>query len=364
MNPTRSPITTREIVPWSALHPSEIDAEMERLDQARYRADQLKAALWRRGVWDWEEMTELPKELRRRLADVRPLRTLVPQIDRTSPSDGSNKVLFAAADGGLVETVLMRARGGRHTICVSSQIGCPAACSFCASGLGSFTRNLGVAEIVDQVDFFARKLDLKGGAIDNVVFMGMGEPFLNYSRVMKAIERLRDASGLGLGARRITVSTVGIVPAIHRFAAQAGAVNLAISLHAPNDELRSRLVPYNRQFPITGILDAVSEYIDSTHRRVSFEYVLLSGTNDQPDLASSLADLLRPLVPLVHVNLIPWNPFEEAHYRRSTREAAQRFEAGLRRGGINATIRYSKGLDIDAACGQLRHRSSVEAVAS
>jgi len=194
--------------------------------------------------------------------------------------------------------------------------------------------------------------------------MGMGEPFLNYGRVLESIARLRDGDGLGLGARRMTVSTVGIVPVMRRFIHDGGEVNLAVSLHAPNDELRSLLVPYNRRFPIGDILDAAQEYVQTTRRRISIEYVLLSGTNDNPPLAVELARLLQPLNPLVHVNLIPWNPFGEAAFMRARRDAAEDFCRRLRLAGINATIRYSKGLDIDAACGQLRSREVTREKAS
>jgi len=204
----------------------------------------------------------------------------------------------------------------------------------------------------------------RGRRIDNIVFMGMGEPFLNYDRVMEAIRRLRDSSGFGFGARHITVSTVGITPGILKFAGDAGEVNLAISLHAPNDELRSRLVPYNRRFPIADILAAARSYCDRTGRRVSFEYVLLEGTNDTVTLAGDLARLLKKLNPLVHVNLIPWNPFPEAEFSRATRDRSERFASTVRDGGVNATVRYSKGLDIDAACGQLRRQAELEALAS
>jgi 23S rRNA (adenine2503-C2)-methyltransferase len=225
-------------------------------------------------------------------------------------------------------------------------------------------RNLSTDEIVDQVEFFAGRLRRRGEHLDNVVYMGMGEPFLNYGRVMESITVLRDPAGLGLGARRITVSTVGIVPVFARFTRDAGEVNLAVSLHAPNDQLRTRLVPYNHQFPIGSIMGEVRDYVQTTRRRVSFEYVLLHGTNDSRDLAVELGALLRPLKPLVHVNLIPWNPFGGAGFSRGTREAAEDFEGWLARAGINTTIRYSKGLDIDAACGQLRQHDQLEAQAS
>jgi 23S rRNA (adenine2503-C2)-methyltransferase len=293
-------------------------------------------------------------------ADYR-VRAVEARLHLTS-ADGAEKALFELGDGATVETVLIPSRqaGGRTrlTVCVSSQVGCPAACSFCATGLGGFSRNLTGAEIADQVMYFAHHLRGRGQRVTNVVFMGMGEPLLNTRAVRDAIARLNDPRGFNFGERHFTVSTVGIVPQLRRFLEWAGQVNLAVSLHAPNDELRSRLVPYNRRFPVASLLDAVKDYVEATRRRVSFEYVLLRGVNDAPPLAVELADLLRPLGGLAHVNLIPWNPFREGHFVRSDGPDAAAFAELLRHRGVNATIRVSKGLDISAACGQLRESAS------
>jgi 23S rRNA (adenine2503-C2)-methyltransferase len=204
--------------------------------------------------------------------------------------------------------------------------------------------------------YFAHQLRRQERRVGNVVFMGMGEPFLNTPAVSEAIRRLSDPAGIAIGERRITVSTVGIIPQIRKFSEWGGQVNLAISLHAPNDELRSELVPYNRLFPIAALLEAVKEYLERTRRRVSFEYVLLRGINDSRGLSCELAELLRPLGGGAHVNLIPWNPYREGKFVRSDGPDADSFAAQLRARGINATIRYSKGLDISAACGQLREQ--------
>jgi 23S rRNA (adenine2503-C2)-methyltransferase len=217
-------------------------------------------------------------------------------------------------------------------------------------------RNLRPDEIVDQVMYFEHAAREERRHVTNVVFMGMGEPFLNTPNVREAIRRLTDPAGYGLGDRHITVSTVGIVPQIRRFAEWGGQVNLAISLHAPNDEVRSSLVPYNDRFPVADIMDAARDYLGATRRRVSFEYVLLRGTNDSPALARDLARLLAPLTGGAHVNLIPWNPFIEGRFVRSEGPDADAFARELRSRGINATIRCSKGLDISAACGQLREQ--------
>jgi 23S rRNA (adenine2503-C2)-methyltransferase len=347
------------------MKPEEVGARLEAVGQPRYRTDQVYAAIHRRGVSEWEAVNELSRHLRATLAEAGPLRSLMPALHRHSALDGTTKVLFRCHDGALVESVLMTS-GDRKTVCVSSQVGCPAACTFCASGLGGLTRNLTGAEIADQVEFFAGLLHPAGETISNVVFMGMGEPFLNYDRVMEAVATLRDPRGLGLGARRFTISTVGIVPGIRRFVDDGGSLNLAVSLHAPNDAIRSSLVPYNKHFPIGDILGVVRQYVDKTHRRVSFEYVLLAGTNDQLSMATELGRLLRPFGQYAHVNLIPWNPFPEKPFDRSKAAVATAFAQEVRRSGVNATIRYSKGLDIEAACGQLRRAretSSPEAFA-
>lgn len=323
-----------------------------------YRARQLHEALSRASVQSWDELTMLPLSLREELARSFRLRSLTVRTHLHGRSDPAEKVLFGLADGPAVETVLIPSISGRRreTVCVSSQVGCPAGCTFCATGLSGFTRNLSGVEIADQVHYFAHQLRAQGRRVTNVVFMGMGEPLLNVPSVQAAVRRLTAPGGLNLGERRITISTVGIVPQMRKLPDWAGQINLAVSLHAPNDDLRARLVPYNQHFPIGDILAATREYLDRTGRRVSFEYVLLRGVNDTPQLAEELAVLLRPLGGLAHVNLIPWNPFREGRFIRSEGPDADAFAAALRRGGINATIRYSKGLDISAACGQLREQ--------
>jgi 23S rRNA (adenine2503-C2)-methyltransferase len=327
---------------------------------APYRAGQVFAALWKRGAQDISELTELPFEARTALASAYRVRTLEVRAHLRSQADGSEKVVFGLRDGTTIETVLIPGRNAsgrrRLTVCVSSQVGCPAACTFCATGLSGFARNLSAGEIADQVMFFAGAARFSGERIDNVVFMGMGEPLLNVPNVREAVRLLLDSSGLGMGDRHITISTVGIVPQLRRFAEWAGQVNLAISLHAPSDDLRSQLVPYNRHFPISEIIDSVAAYVEVTGRRVSFEYVLLRGVNDGSELARDLAQLLRPLGPHAHVNVIPWNPFREGRFERSEGPDADRFARIVRQNGINTTIRYSKGLDISAACGQLREQ--------
>jgi len=328
----------------------------------RYRGRQVYEALSRRAVQNAIQLTELPLALRQEIAEAHRVRTLDPLIHLRSSRDRSEKVLFSLHDGATIESVLIPASNpsgrARVTVCVSSQVGCPAGCTFCATGLAGFARNLSAAEIADQVQYFVHALRAEGKRVTNVVFMGMGEPFLNTRAVREAIASLTDPAGFNLGERHTTVSTVGIVPQIRSFADWAGQVNLAISLHAPNDGLRSRLVPYNKHFPIADLMAAVEEYYLKTRRRVSFEYVLLRSVNDTRELALQLAGLLKPLAGGAHVNLIPWNPFREGRFIRSEGPDAETFERTLRDAGINATIRYSKGLDISAACGQLREKAA------
>ncbi len=346
-------------IPFSTFDLPELEAWAKERELPAYRARQLFAALNCRAIHDFAEMTDFPKELRKSIAAERPLRGLRVVTHRRSPSDQAEKVLFSLWDNRTVETVLIPsspvAEDTRYTVCVSSQVGCPAGCTFCATGLSGFGRNLTPHEITDQVLFFAHRLR-PSARVTNVVFMGMGEPFLNTSAVREAVRRLTNPAGFALGQRHITISTVGIVPQIRRFAEWGGQVNLAISLHAPNDALRTSLVPYNSHFPISELIAAAREYVARTRRRVSFEYVLLKGTNDALPLAHELARLLSPMGGMAHVNLIPWNAFREGQYTRSAGPDADSFCATLRQAGVNATIRYSKGLDISAACGQLRNQ--------
>jgi 23S rRNA (adenine2503-C2)-methyltransferase len=344
--------------PFSALGLEDLLTWAKQRELPAYRARQFFRALSRQGISEIGELTEFPLGLREQTDAERPLRSLQVRMHLHSPTDGSQKVLFALADGMTVETVLIpssrSADPQRYTVCVSSQVGCPAGCTFCATGLSGFGRNLTGYEIADQVMYFAGALRRERRRVTNVVFMGMGEPFLNVPSVRDAVQRLTDPAGFGLGQRHLTVSTVGIVPQIRKFAEWGGQVNLAISLHAPNDELRSSLVPYNQRFPISDLMAAALDYIAATRRRVSFEYVLLKDANDSAELARELARLLMPFAGGAHVNLIPWNPFREGRFVRSEGPDADAFARVLREGGVNATIRYSKGLDISAACGQLR----------
>jgi len=336
---------------------SERRAAVTALGLPSYRADQLSrhyfGALRRRP----EQMTDLPADVRDTLADGL-LPSLV-EAERTLDCDGgaTRKTVWKLYDGTRVESVLMR-YPDRTTVCVSSQAGCGMACPFCATGQAGLTRNLSTAEIVEQVVAAAR--DTSTGALggeaarlNNVVFMGMGEPLANYGAVIGAVRRIVDPSpaGLGLAQRHVTVSTVGLVPAIDRLAAEDLQVTLAVSLHAPDDELRDTLVPVNTRWKVAEVLDAAWRYADATGRRVSIEYALIRDVNDQADRAHALGALLRGK--LVHVNLIPLNPTTGSKWTASDPRDERAFVRILRSYGVSTTVRDTRGREIDAACGQL-----------
>jgi len=334
----------------------EIAAYLAEMGEPRYRAKQICEWVFKRNVTDFAAMTNLPQTLRAKLAATAEIDNLKILRKQVSAIDGTTKYLFALADGEQIESVLMLHRqkksGYRFTACISTQVGCAMGCTFCATGISGLRRNLTAAEIVNQV--LTIQADRSGIAIDNVVFMGMGEPLHNYDAVLKAIRILNAPTGLGIGARHITVSTCGLVPAIRRFATEGLQVVLAISLHAPNDALRNQIVPINRKYPLQTLIDACREYTKLTGRRITFEYTLIAGLNDQPQHARELVQLLRGL--LCNVNLIPVNPVQLSYARPSTQQV-KLFKEILTDGGITAVVREEKGTDIDAACGQLRGRS-------
>ncbi|MDX1648693.1 MAG: 23S rRNA (adenine(2503)-C(2))-methyltransferase RlmN [Myxococcota bacterium] len=321
-----------------------------------YRADQVAAWLYGRGVDDPAAMTDLPAELRTRLAEEHATRALA--LEEVAASrDGTRKGVLRTQDGARIEAVLIPEEE-RTTLCVSTQVGCPLACSFCATGALGFGRNLTTAEIVDQVCRMRETLP-DGRRITNVVFMGMGEPLLNLPRVLEAVRTLLHPKGFGMAPRRVTVSTAGVVPRIAPLL-EAAPVNLAVSLHAATDEVRDVLVPLNRRFPLRELFGALRRLPRLSRRHpVFFEYTLLAGVNDAPEDARRLARLLRGLPS--KVNLIPMNPHDDAPYRPPTPEAASRFMGELVRAGVTVTLRRSRGGDIDAACGQLAVRRPADA---
>jgi 23S rRNA (adenine2503-C2)-methyltransferase len=327
------------------------------LGEQPFRADQLSRHYFGRFTDDPADMTDLPAAGRERLADALLPRLLTAERELSCDRGMTRKTLWRASDGAQVESVLMR-YPGRVTMCVSSQAGCGMACPFCATGQAGLTRSLSTAEIVAQVVAGARALAagaLPGGPgrVSNVVFMGMGEPLANYRRVLAAVRRLTDPvpGGLGISHRSVTVSTVGLVPAMRKLAAERLPVTLAVSLHAPDDELRDELVPVNRRWPVAEVLAAAWEYAGITGRRVSVEYALIRDVNDQPWRADALARLLAGR--LAHVNLIPLNPTPGSRWTASTEAATSEFVARLAARKVPVTIRDTRGSEIDGACGQL-----------
>lgn len=313
--------------------------------EPRYRLDQVWDGLYRQ-LAEPADITNIPKALRSRLDEALPP-ALSPTAESVSDDGDTVKWLWTLPGGATVETVLMH-YDDRTTVCVSSQAGCAMACSFCATGQAGFERHLTTGEIVEQVVVAARRSAPR--RVSNVVFMGMGEPLANYDATWAAVERIHGA--IGLSARHITISTVGVVPGIERLAAESLPVNLAVSLHAANDDLRDELVPLNRTYPLERLLAACADHVAATHRRLSFEWAMIDGVNDRDLDARQLADLARAV--RAHVNLIPLNPTPGYAVRGSSPERVASFREELGRLGVNATIRQNRGTEIDAACGQLR----------
>ena len=316
--------------------------------EPRYRLDQLWSGLYEQ-LADPADITNLPKALRHRLDDDLPV-ALSSVTESVSDGGHTVKFLWELDGGSRVETVLMLYRD-RATVCVSSQAGCAMACGFCATGQAGFTRHLTVGEIVEQVVRAAQRARSTGRRVSNVVFMGMGEPMANLDPVWAAVERIH--GDIGLSARHITISTVGLIPGIRRMAELPLPVNLAVSLHAANDALRDELVPINRRYPIDDLVEACADYLDAKHRRVSFEWAMIDGVNDRDADADELAAVCRRLRPSAHVNLIPLNPTPGYPTRGSTLKRVHEFRDRLEDRGANATVRQNRGTDIDAACGQL-----------
>jgi 23S rRNA (adenine2503-C2)-methyltransferase len=325
-------------------------AAVQELGEKPFRAEQLSRHYF--AGRSPEQMTDLPVALRERLTTdlLPPLLSVVREID--CDGGATRKTLWRGHDGTLLESVLMR-YSDRTTICVSSQAGCGMACPFCATGQAGLTRNLSTGEIVEQVVAAQRTEAATGGRVSNVVFMGMGEPLANYNRVLGAVRRITDPAphGVGIGQRNVVVSTVGLVPAIRRMTEEGLQVTLALSLHAPDDELRDTLVPVNTRWPVREVLDAALGYTRRTGRRLSIEYALIRDVNDQPWRADLLARRLAGK--LVHVNLIPLNPTPGSEWDASPKPVEQEFVRRLRAAGVNATVRDTRGQEIAGACGQL-----------
>jgi len=348
----------------SGLADGVLEAWLADQGQPSYRARQVRDALWGRYASSAAEMQTLPSPIRGTLEAAFRVDTIV--ADEVTLADGglTEKALHRLADGALIESVLMHypARGGRtpggghrerHTVCISSQAGCAVGCPFCATGELGFSRDLETSEILDQVRHAARRLAAESGGrrLTNVVFMGMGEPLLNLDRVLEAVAALSDPDRFGLGARHVVISTSGVVPGIRRLAALLPQLTLAVSLHAARDPLRDVLVPLNRRWPVAEVAAAAREYARVTGRRVSYEYVMISGVNDTEADADALCRLLRG--DLAHVNLIPMNAVAHTPWQASPPERVREFAARLTAGGVGATVRRNRGQDAGAACGQL-----------
>jgi 23S rRNA (adenine2503-C2)-methyltransferase len=320
--------------------------------QPAYRAKQIMEWLYKHKVSHFDEMKTLPKPLRDRLAAETWLGDLE-QVGEQASTDGQTvKRLFKLPDGQMIESVLMEYDDGRRTACISTQAGCAMGCVFCATGQMGFSRHLTAGEIVQQAIHFGRLLDAENDRLSNIVLMGMGEPLHNYDNTLQAIHRLNDPDGLNIGQRHITLSTVGLVPAIRQFADEGLSVGLAVSLHAATDEERSKLLPINRRYPIAEVIDAVRYYIAKTGRRVTFEWALIRGENDTVEQAARLGGVLRGL--LCHVNMIPLNPTGGYDGAPSDPARVKAFQDELSRHGVSSTVRVRRGIDIQAGCGQLK----------
>jgi 23S rRNA (adenine(2503)-C(2))-methyltransferase len=333
-----------------------VRAALEELGQPKYRWDQVRRAVFGQAVASYDEVTGLPAEVRSALAAKAPILCLTERTVSVSPDGRARKALLTLADGKVIETVLLRPSPTRWTTCISSQVGCAVACTFCATGLMGLSRSLTPEEIADQVLFWRQYMRREGleGRLDNVVYMGMGEPFHAYDAVAESLRRLTDQKGLAIGSRHVSVSTAGIAPKIVRFGRDFPQINLALSLHAATDELRTRLVPLNKAYPLSVLAEALKTYLAETNRKVFFEYVLLKGENDRAQDADALVAWLKDLGPaaLLHVNLIVYNQTDTPH-RPSSEADARTFQARLLAAGVKSTVRQNLGRDIDGACGQL-----------
>lgn len=343
---------------------ADLRALFEAWGEPGYRARQVARWLYQQFVFDPFEMRDLPLRLRERLATETIALPLEAVTERSADEGLTHKALLRLSDGSLVESVLMRypARDrsrSRRTVCVSSQVGCAVGCPFCATGLLGLKRNLTPGEIVGQVLYFARRLreiEGDGANLTNVVLMGEGEPLANFRNVWRAIEILNAPDGVGLGARRVTISTSGLAPRIRELAAKPLQVGLAVSLHAPTDDLRNRLVPVNRRYSIAEVIDACRAYVSATRRRVSFEYAMMRDVNDSLEQARQVAALLDGL--LAHVNLIPLNHVDGSPFEPSPWSRILAFQRVIQERGISCTVRSERGNDIEGACGQLRARAA------
>ena len=327
----------------------QLQSQLTQMGQPQYRAVQVAKWLYQKGAVSFDEMSDLSLELRQKLKEAFTISWPKILKKQVSKEDGTVKYLFGLSDEQTVESVLIPSQN-RFTICVSTQVGCKLRCKFCASGVAGFKRQLTPGEIVDQI--LAARQNQPHRRITHVVFMGMGEPMDNYENVLASVRLINSSAGLDIGARKITLSTSGVIPGIGKLAKEGIQVELSVSLHAGNSEVRNRLMPINRKYPIEQLISACRDYIQRTNRQITFEYTLIAGVNDRGEDANDLAKLLRRMK--CQVNLIPLNPIREFPYHPPTVEAAKQFRKRLQSLGVDATIRRTMGRDIDGACGQLR----------
>jgi len=328
----------------------ELESILDKLGEKKYKTKQIAKWIYNKGVSDFEQMTDLSKELRRKLAEIAYIDKLNLLKKQTSKIDQTEKFFFQLSDGKKIETVLMREKD-RVTLCISTQVGCALNCIFCATGSMGFERNLTAGEIVDQI-ICAKKFLREDERITNLVVMGMGEPLLNYENTLKAIRMIRSELGLSISAKRITLSTAGIVPQIYKLADEGLRMKLALSLNAPDDELRKKLMPITKKYPLSEVLEALKYYAEKTDTRITFEYVLIKDINDSKEHALELAKLVRGIP--CKINLIPYNPVKNCPFEKPDEETLQKFRDILYPRAPAVTLRKSKGEDIQAACGQLR----------
>ncbi len=328
----------------------ELTEQITAMGEPAYRAKQIWQMVYKQLAASPSDFSNLSKELRQKLDETWCFEPLRVEKDLKSADGQTNKLLFRLWDDRFIESVLMRYRE-RNTICISTQVGCPMNCAFCATGQMGFIRNLSAGEITAQILFFARMLKSEGMKLTNIVVMGMGEPFHNYDAVMKAIGIINDPDGMNFGERRITISTVGIIPRIEQFTSARRQINLAVSLHAPTNTIRDRIIPANKKYPLDQLLEACRNYTEKTGRRITFEYALIHGLNDNYENAVALSKRLKGM--LCHVNLIPLNSTSKFEGSGSNHDRVSSFKSVLDRNGIPCSVRLKRGIDIGAGCGQL-----------
>lgn len=328
---------------------AKLENKLKEIDEKPFRATQIFEWVYKKNIKDFQNMKNISKVSQEKLTNYFKFPELKKELSQTSV-DGTRKYLFELEDGNFIETVLMRFPYG-NSVCISSQVGCNMGCAFCASGVNKRKRNLTVDELVLQVLFIDEELRKEGERVSHVVIMGIGEPFDNYDNIIDFLYIINDRKGLDIGSRHITVSTSGLVPKIYEFAELPLQVNLAVSLHFPNDELRSKYMPINRAHNLEALIDSLKYYFSKTNRRITFEYILIDGINDTKEIGLELVNLIKDLN--CYVNLIPMNK-TDGRLRRSSKEATDKFYDLLAKNNINVTLRKEQGHDIDAACGQLR----------